>query len=225
MELPPLITEWKSFLVKEFESSYFSEIMEFLDKEETAGFTVYPEKKNIFTAFNLTKPKDLKVVIIGQDPYHGPNQAHGLCFSVLKGITPPPSLVNIYKELKSDIGFHIPNHGELSNWASQGVLMLNATLTVRANQAGSHQKAGWEVFTNAVIKELSSRFEGLIFLLWGRFAQSKKEFIDENKHFVLEAAHPSPFSATKFFGCKHFSKTNEILKSLGRSPIDWAIKD
>lgn len=224
IDIPPLNEKWKKLLNKELNSDYFFEILEFLEKEKSENQIVYPEYKNIFSAFNYTFPENLKTVIIGQDPYHGENQAHGLCFSVKKGIKPPPSLVNIFKELKTDIGFSIPNHGELLKWSEQGVLLLNAVLTVRGSHANSHKDIGWGKFTDAVIKTISNEKEGIVFLLWGRFAQTKSELIDEKKHFILKAAHPSPFSANNgFFGCRHFSTTNEILKSIDKKPIDWKL--
>jgi uracil-DNA glycosylase len=218
---PNLETSWKKELEGEFNSPYFSDLKEFL-LEEKEKHAVYPPGNLIFNAFNRTSFDKVKVVIIGQDPYHGKGQAHGLSFSVQFGVKPPPSLANIYKELNTDIGIPIPAHGNLEKWANQGVLLLNATLTVRANQAGSHQGKGWETFTNAVIKKLSEKRVGLIFLLWGRFAQAKEALIDNQKHYVLKAAHPSPFSAYNgFFGCKHFSKTNSILAKHGIAGIDW----
>ena len=178
----------------------------------------------IFNAFDKTPFDKVKVVILGQDPYHGPGQAHGLSFSVQPGVKPPPSLVNIYKELQTDIGLPTPTSGNLDHWAEQGVLLLNAALTVRANEPASHAKIGWADFTNAVINKLSDEKTGIVFLLWGRFAHEKQSLIDETRHFVLKAAHPSPFSADKgFFGCKHFSKTNEILSKQGIDPIDWSV--
>lgn len=214
---------WKEKLASEFSAEYFQELKRFL-VEEKRSQTVYPRGDQIFNAFNQTTFDNVKVVIIGQDPYHGPGQAHGLCFSVQDGIKPPPSLVNIYKELAADIQMEIPSSGNLESWAKQGVLLLNATLTVRAREAGSHQKKGWEQFTDAVIKKLSDEREGLVFLLWGRFAQNKAALVDSEKHHVLTAAHPSPFSAYNgFFGCKHFSKTNEILSSRGDDPITWSL--
>jgi uracil-DNA glycosylase len=178
----------------------------------------------IFTAFDKTPPDRLKVVILGQDPYHNPGQAHGLSFSVPDGVTPPPSLLNIYKEIAADIGLQLPRKGNLEKWAEQGVLLLNAALTVRANEPGSHAKIGWMDFTDAVIRAISERKEHIVFLLWGRFAQEKQVLIDETKHLVLKAAHPSPFSAEKgFFGCRHFSKTNEYLVKNGIDPIDWSL--
>jgi uracil-DNA glycosylase len=215
---------WKAVLTDEFNKPYFSELRQFLQKEKTAGKTIYPAGSLIFNAFNSTLFDKVRVVILGQDPYHGAGQAHGLCFSVQHGIKPPPSLVNIYKELKSDVGFKIPSHGNLQKWTTQGVFLLNAILTVEANQPASHQKSGWQEFTNAVIEKLSKEKTGLIFLLWGNFAQQKAVLIDESKHTILKAPHPSPFSAhTGFFGCKHFSKTNEILKAKGEVEIDWQV--
>lgn len=214
---------WKPILQQEFDSPYFDALRLFLKQEKAKGATIYPPGPQIFTAFEHTSFADVKVVILGQDPYHGSGQAHGLCFSVNKGIALPPSLQNIYKELKTDIpDFTIPTHGDLSNWAKQGVLLLNATLTVEKDKAGSHQGKGWEQFTDAVIKQLSAQKEHLVFILWGKFAQSKAPLIDANKHLILTAAHPSPFSAYNgFFGCKHFSKTNAYLHELGVFPINW----
>ena len=225
IQVSPQIDEsWKPLLVKEFGSSYFRELKAFLLDEKTSGRTIYPPGPKIFNAFNRTRFQDVKVVVIGQDPYHGHGQANGLCFSVSEGIPPPPSLKNIFKELQSDLGLPIPSSGNLEKWADQGVLLLNATLTVRAGEPGSHQNQGWEQFTNAVIRLLSEEKEGLIFLLWGKFAQQKADIIDTGKHFILKAAHPSPFSAYNgFLGCKHFSKVNEILMQTKRSPIDWRL--
>jgi uracil-DNA glycosylase len=218
---PKLNDSWKKELKEEFETSYFKSLKEFL-VEEKKQYNIYPPGSLIFNALNRTSFNDVKVVIIGQDPYHGQGQAHGLSFSVQFGIKPPPSLVNIYKELKADLGIPIPGHGNLEKWADQGVLLLNATLTVRANQAGSHQGKGWEHFTDAIIKKLSDNRSGLVFLLWGRFAQAKESLINKDKHHILKAAHPSPFSAYNgFFGCKHFSKTNTILSSQNIQEIDW----
>lgn len=215
---------WKTVLSDEFNKPYFSELRQFLQNEKAAEKTIYPPGSLIFNAFNSTPFDKVRVVILGQDPYHGAGQAHGLCFSVQHGIKPPPSLVNIYKELKSDVGFEIPHHGNLQKWTTQGIFLLNAILTVEANQPASHQKSGWQEFTNVVIEKLSKEKEGLIFLLWGNFAQQKAVLIDEKKHTILKAPHPSPFSAhTGFFGCKHFSKTNEILKSRGEETIDWQV--
>lgn len=214
---------WASVLQLEFDKPYFKAIKDYLVQDKADGYTTYPPGSLIFNAFNKTPFNDVKVVILGQDPYHGPNQAHGLCFSVQHGIKPPPSLVNMYKELNNDIGMPIPNHGNLEGWADQGVFLLNAFLTVRASNPLSHSKIGWEQFTDAVIGKLSAEREGLVFLLWGKFAQNKAELIDGSKHHILKAPHPSPFSANRgFFGCKHFSKTNEILKAQGKQPIDWA---
>ncbi|MFN8295914.1 MAG: uracil-DNA glycosylase [Chitinophagales bacterium] len=215
---------WKHVLNDEFEKPYFSELRRFLQAEKALGKTIYPPGSLIFNAFNSTPFDKVRVVILGQDPYHGAGQAHGLCFSVQHGIKPPPSLVNMYKELKDDVGFDIPNHGCLQKWTEQGVFLLNAILTVEANQPASHQKKGWEEFTNAVIQKLSKEKNGLIFILWGNFAQQKASMIDETKHTILKAAHPSPFSAYNgFFGCKHFSKTNELLTQRGEIPIDWQL--
>lgn len=215
---------WKKVLQKEFNQSYFSNIVQHIKTEKAQKKTIYPTGNNIFNAFNLTPFENVKVVILGQDPYHGPGQAHGLCFSVLKGVDTPPSLQNIYKELNQDIGLPIPKHGELTNWAKQGVFLLNASLTVRASEPMSHSKIGWANFTDAVIKHLSDKKKNLVFILWGKFAQEKKLLIDESKHLILTSAHPSPLSAhTGFFGSKHFSKTNEYLASHGIDPIDWQI--
>ena len=214
-------SSWKEKLNDSFQSESFINLKTFL-RQEKKTHVIYPSGNKIFSAFNLCPFDKVKVIIIGQDPYHGPNQANGLCFSVSDGIKPPPSLHNIFKELKADLGLETPSSGNLDHWAKQGILMLNATLTVRAHQAGSHQKQGWEEFTDAVIRTLSQEKENLIFLLWGRFAQNKAQLIDDKKHFVLKAAHPSPFSAhSGFFGCKHFSKTNEILIKLNQKQIKW----
>jgi uracil-DNA glycosylase len=217
---------WKVALKDEFTKPYFEEITRFLKTEKASGKIIYPAGSLIFNAFNETTFDNLKVVILGQDPYHGAGQAHGLSFSVNKGIKPPPSLVNIYKELKTDIGLDMPyDYGDLTKWAQQGVLLLNGALTVRSGEPFSHAKFGWALFTNAVIETISDKKENIIFLLWGKFAQEKASLIDEGKHFILQAPHPSPFSVHKgFFGCKHFSKTNEILVRCGISPIDWQIK-
>ena len=214
---------WKKVLSNQFGAPYFSELKSFLISEKKKHI-VYPPGNQIFSAFNHTSFDKLKVVIIGQDPYHGPGQANGLCFSVSSGIRKPPSLVNIFKELQSDLGIPIPQDGNLESWADQGVLLLNATLTVRATMAGSHQKKGWEQFTDAVIKAVSDNKKGIVFLLWGNFAQTKAELIDKDKHFILAAAHPSPLARGAFFGCKHFSKTNKILEHQGILPIDWRIE-
>lgn len=220
---PDLHPAWLELMGSEFQKPYFKELKSFLVAEK-AKYTVYPPGPKIFSALNATPPQDVKVVIIGQDPYHGPNQANGMCFSVEQGIAFPPSLRNIFKEIASDIGGDLPKHGDLTAWAQQGVLLLNATLTVRANQAGSHQNKGWEQFTDRIINELNINFTGLVFLLWGNFAKKKAMHIDLEKHHVLTAAHPSPLSAHNgFFGCKHFSMTNEILKKEGNSPIKWQL--
>ena len=222
---PQLDESWKLRLAKEFEASYFKELKQFLLAEKDSKYVVYPPGSMIFNAFNRTPFENIKVVIIGQDPYHGAGQANGLCFSVSDGIPPPPSLKNIFKELHADLGFEIPVSGNLEKWADQGVLLLNACLTVRAGQPASHQNIGWEQFTNAVIRLISEEKEGIIFLLWGKFAQQKEVIIDTGKHFLLKAAHPSPFSAYNgFLGCKHFSKVNEILLQTKRTPIDWRLK-
>lgn len=212
---------WKTALKGEFETPYFKELTDTVRSAYQHG-PVYPPPKLIFNAFQLCPFDQVKVVILGQDPYHGKGQAHGLCFSVPDGIKAPPSLQNIYKEIQADLGKEIPTSGNLEHWAKQGVLLLNATLTVLPSQAGSHQGLGWEQFTDAVIKKISDEKEHVVFLLWGRYAQDKGAHIDESKHLVLKAAHPSPFSAYNgFFGCKHFSKTNEYLKEHGLDPIDW----
>lgn len=212
---------WKEALMPEFSKDYFIQLTDFVRKEyhET---TVYPPGKLIFNAFNLCPFDKVKVVIIGQDPYHGPGQAHGLCFSVNDGIQPPPSLVNIFKEINSDLGKPIPQSGNLTRWAEQGVLLLNATLTVRAHQAGSHQRRGWEEFTDAVIRKLAEEKNNLVFILWGAYAQKKGAFIDRNKHLVLTSVHPSPLSAhSGFFGNHHFSLANDYLVKNGKTAIDW----
>lgn len=222
--IDPVIEEgWKSVLMDQFQSPYFRTLKEFL-VEEKKKHTLYPPGKLIFNAFQRTPFDRVKVVILGQDPYHGKGQAHGLCFSVPQGIPKPPSLVNIFKELHSDLGTPIPQHGNLEKWADQGVLLINATLTVRDSQAGSHQKQGWETFTNRVIELVSQEKSGVVFLLWGRFAQAKESLIDGSKHLVLKAAHPSPLSAYNgFFGCQHFSRTNEYLENQGKTGIDWTL--
>jgi len=212
---------WLKALSQEFQKEYFGKLKQFL-VDEKANYTVYPPGSLMFEAFNRTPINKVKVVIIGQDPYHGPGQAHGLCFSVPDGVKIPPSLRNIYKELADDIGITPPKSGNLSKWADQGVLLLNATLSVRAHTAGSHQNKGWEQFTDACIQKVSEQNEGVVFLLWGAYAQKKSALIDESKHLVLKAVHPSPLSAHRgFFGCKHFSLTNNYLISKGKSPIDW----
>ena len=217
---------WKKSLEKEFKQAYVGDLAQFLKNEKDSKQVFYPPGPLIFNAFNLTDINRVKVVILGQDPYHGDNQAHGLSFSVREGIKAPPSLVNIYKELQHDLGIkNDKNLGDLSSWARQGVLLLNASLTVRANQPNSHAGIGWHKFTDKVIQLLNDEFEHLVFMLWGNFAKEKGAHIDSRKHLVLKAAHPSPFSVEKgFFGCKHFSKTNEYLMSHGKLPIDWMIK-
>lgn len=214
---------WFKALKTELESKYFNELKNKL-KEEYTNHKVYPPINLVFNALNLTTFDKVKVIILGQDPYHGPGQAHGLSFSVQKGITPPPSLVNIYKEIESDLDIKVDrSSGDLTNWAKQGVLLLNSVLTVRHKSPASHKNIGWESFTNNIIKTLSDNKEGLVFLLWGKFAQGKAELIDKKKHLILQAPHPSPYSANSgFFGCKHFSKTNEYLISKGLEPIKWA---
>lgn len=213
---------WRKALSAEFGKSYFKSLMSFVG-EERKKHTIYPPPHEVFTWTQTCDIKDVKVVILGQDPYHGPNQAHGLCFSVQRPVPPPPSLVNIFKELASDIeGFVQPDHGDLTGWANQGVLLLNAVLTVRAHQANSHKDKGWETFTDAVVHWLSSNMQGLVFILWGSYAQKKGAAINKKQHHVLQAVHPSPLSAHRgFFGCKHFSKANELLKKSGKKPIDW----
>lgn len=212
---------WKQRLDSEFEKDYFKTLINFVKGEYQNG-TIYPPGKEIFHAFDACAFDDVKVVIIGQDPYHGAGQANGLCFSVRPGVRMPPSLGNIFKEIKQDLGKEIPASGDLERWAKQGVLLLNATLTVRESSPGSHQNKGWEIFTDAVIKKISDEKKNVVFLLWGAYAQKKGEIIDRSKHHVLMSAHPSPFSADRgFFGNKHFSKTNQYLKSKGLGEIDW----
>lgn len=216
---------WKSALKAEFAKPYFEQAAIHVKTEKSQGKTIYPPGSMIFNAFNQTPFDKVKVVILGQDPYHGPNQAHGLCFSVQPGIAPPPSLLNIFKELQDDIGIPVPSHGNLNHWAEQGVFLLNASLTVRAGEPMSHAKIGWAPFTDAVIKTISDKKEHVVFLLWGKFAQEKRVLIDESKHLVLKAAHPSPLSAhAGFFGCRHFSKTNEYLAKAGIEPVDWSLE-
>ncbi len=214
---------WGESLKDEFEKPYFKKIVQYLKTEKAAGMVVFPPGPMIFNAFEKTPFHEVKVVIIGQDPYHRAGQAMGLSFSVPVGVRVPPSLKNIYKELHRDLDFEIPNHGDLTKWADQGVFLLNAFLTVEQGRAASHQKIGWADFTNAVIKKLSDEREGIIFLLWGRFAQAKAELIDETKHHILTAFHPSPLAGNRFQGCGHFSKTNELLKKQGAKPINWNI--
>ena len=212
---------WKQRLAPEFEKDYFIKLTEFV-RSEYSRTTIYPPAKLIFNAFDQCPFDATKVVIIGQDPYHGPGQAHGLCFSVAEGVPNPPSLQNIFKEILSDLGKPLPPHGDLTRWARQGVLLLNATLTVQAHQAGSHQRKGWEEFTDAAIRSLAEEREHIVFILWGAYAQKKGAFIDRNKHLVLTSAHPSPLSAYNgFFGNKHFSRANEYLSAHGIATIDW----
>ena len=212
---------WDEILKDGFESENYKKIREFLKKEYMEN-TVYPDMYDIFNALKFTPFDDVKVVILGQDPYHGEGQAHGLCFSVREGVPPPPSLINIYKEIKSDLGIDIPrNKGCLTKWAKQGVLLLNTVLTVRAGQANSHKNCGWQEFTDGIIKKLSSREKPMVFMLWGANARAKKPLINTDRHLILECAHPSPLSADGFFGCRHFSKANNFLKNKGIEPIDW----
>ncbi len=214
---------WKEVLNAEFSAPYFQKLKTFLVTEKKTH-AIFPPGNRIFAAFDRTPFENIKVVIIGQDPYHKKGQANGLCFSVSPGISKPPSLVNIFKELQTDLGIPISQSGNLEPWADQGVLLLNATLTVREGEAGSHQGKGWEIFTDAVIKKISEQKKGVVFLLWGRFAHTKEELIDKNKHFILKAAHPSPLARGAFFGCKHFSKTNELLIKQDLKPIDWRVE-
>lgn len=224
---PEIESGWLQILDGLFDKPFMANLRKFLINEKTEGHVIYPPGKEIFNAFNTTPFDKVKVVILGQDPYHGVGQAHGLCFSVRKGIKPPPSLVNIYKELAADLGpdkFTIPNHGDLTKWAEQGVLLLNTVLTVRAHQALSHRNQGWEEFTDNVIKLLNEKKDKVIFVLWGGPAQTKIKLIDSNKHIILTSAHPSPLSAYRgFFSCKHFSKINTCLQQQGRQPIDWQV--
>lgn len=215
---------WKKELKEEFGKPYFEQIVHFLKEEKKAGKTIYPPGKLIFNAFECTPFDKVKVVVIGQDPYHNPGQAHGLCFSVPDGVQPPPSLLNIFKELHEDLDLPIPNTGNLEKWARQGVLLLNASLTVEANKPMSHSGIGWHFFTDEVIKHVSKDKDHVVFMLWGKFAQNKENLIDITKHKVLKAAHPSPLSAYNgFFGCRHFSKTNNLLREMGERPIDWSL--
>lgn len=215
---------WKEVLKDEFEKPYFQQIVLHIKTEKAQGKIIYPPGPQIFNAFNSTPLDRIKVVILGQDPYHGPHQAHGLCFSVSKGVPPPPSLVNIFKELHDDIGVKIPDNGDLTHWATQGVFLLNASLTVRAGEPMSHAKIGWAIFTDTVIRRISALKSHVVFMLWGKFAQEKRVLIDEKKHFVLRSVHPSPLSAHGgFMGCKHFSKANHYLMSHGIDPVDWQL--
>ncbi len=217
-------SSWKETLQKEFNQPYFQQIALHIKTEKSQGKTIFPPGRFIFNAFDTTPLDHVKVVIPGQDPYHGPGQAHGLCFSVPFGVPPPPSLINIFQELHNDIGMRIPNHGNLSPWAQQGVFLLNASLTVRSGEPMSHSKIGWAEFTDHVIRKISDLKEHVVFLLWGKFAQEKKILIDETKHLILRAAHPSPLSANAgFFGCRHFSRANDYLVSKGIDPVDWSL--
>ena len=223
--MPPITNDWANALKPEYSKDYYKKLFEFVGQEYSTT-TVYPPGDDIFNAFHLTPLKDVKVVIIGQDPYHEPGQAHGLSFSVKPGIEIPPSLQNIYKELETDCGCYIPNNGYLVKWAEQGVLLLNAVLTVRAHQAASHQRKGWEEFTDAAIKIVNSENRPIVFMLWGSFARSKKAMLNNPNHLILEAPHPSPLSAYRgFFGCHHFSQANKFLESHGSTPIDWQIEN
>ncbi|AVQ27962.1 MULTISPECIES: uracil-DNA glycosylase [Fusobacterium] len=220
-----LNNDWDEILKDEFEKEYYQKLRKFLITEYKSE-TIYPKMENIFSALKLTSYKDCKVLILGQDPYHGPNQAHGLAFSVNIGIKTPPSLQNMYKELRDELGLYVPNNGYLVPWAEQGILLLNTALTVRAGAANSHSKVGWEIFTDSIIKYLNDREDPVIFVLWGGNARKKKAFINTDRHYILEAAHPSPLSAHNgFFGCGHFKKINEILSSLGKKEINWQIEN
>lgn len=214
---------WKDALGSEFDKPYFASLVRFLHTEKAEGKRIYPPGGQIFKAFELTPVRDVKVVILGQDPYHGPGQAHGLSFSVPENMPAPPSLKNIFKEIETDLGVRMSGYPNLEKWACQGVLLLNAVLTVRSGEAASHSRIGWQEFTDAVIKHISSECEGVVFMLWGNFARTKSELIDHSRHCVLEAAHPSPLARGAFFGCRHFSKANAYLTSMGRNPIDWQL--
>lgn len=214
---------WKNALAGEFEKPYFASLVNHLHQEKASGKKIFPPGSQIFHAFELTPVQNVKVVILGQDPYHGLGQAHGLSFSVPEGIPAPPSLKNIFKEIESDLGIRMSGYTNLEAWASQGVLLLNAVLTVRSGEAASHSKIGWEMFTDAVIKYISDNCKGVVFMLWGNYARKKSELIDISRHHVLQAAHPSPLARGAFFGCRHFSKANEILRSQGSTPINWQL--
>ena len=214
---------WKDALAGEFEKPYFASLVRFLREEKAAGKKIYPPGSQIFRAFDLTPLPQVRVVILGQDPYHGPGQAHGLSFSVPENMPAPPSLKNIFKEIESDLGIKMSGYPDLEKWARQGVMLLNAVLTVRSGEAASHSKIGWEQFTDAVIRYISDNCDGVVFMLWGNFARSKRDLIDRSKHFVLEAAHPSPLARGAFFGSRHFSQANNILVSKGQKPIDWQL--
>lgn len=214
---------WKDALGSEFDKPYFASLVRFLHNEKAEGKRIYPPGGQIFKAFELTPVKDVKVVILGQDPYHGPGQAHGLSFSVPENMPAPPSLKNIFKEIETDLGVRMSGYPNLEKWARQGVLLLNAVLTVRSGEAASHSRIGWQEFTDAVIKYISAECEGVVFMLWGNFARTKSELIDHSRHCVLQAAHPSPLARGAFFGCRHFSKANAYLASHGRAQIDWQL--
>ena len=214
---------WKGALAGEFGKPYFAELVRFLREEKSAGKKIFPPGSQIFRAFDLTPVKDVKVVILGQDPYHGPGQAHGLSFSVPDGVPAPPSLKNIFKEIETDLGIRMSGYPNLEKWARQGVLLLNAVLTVRSGEAASHSRIGWQEFTDAVIKYISDNCEGVVFMLWGNFARTKRDLIDHSRHHVLEAAHPSPLARGAFFGCRHFSQANNLLAADGKSTIDWQL--
>ena len=214
---------WKEALKGEFDKPYFVSLVNFLRQEKASGKVIYPPGSQIFHAFDLTPVQHVKVVILGQDPYHGPGQAHGLSFSVPDGVPAPPSLKNIFKEIESDLGVRMSGYPNLENWARQGVLLLNAVLTVRGGEAASHSRIGWQEFTDAVIKYISDNCEGVVFMLWGNFARGKSELIDHSRHCVLEAAHPSPLARGAFFGCRHFSQANSYLAANGREPVNWQL--
>lgn len=214
---------WKSALAGEFGKPYFAELVRFLREEKSSGKKIFPPGSQIFRAFELTPVQDVKVVILGQDPYHGPGQAHGLSFSVPDGVPAPPSLKNIFKEIETDLGVRMSGYPNLEKWARQGVLLLNAVLTVRSGEAASHSRIGWQEFTDAVIKYISDNCEGVVFMLWGNFARTKRDLIDHSRHHVLEAAHPSPLARGAFFGCRHFSQANNLLASDGKTTIDWKL--
>ena len=214
---------WKSALADEFGKPYFASLVRFLHEEKAAGKKIFPPGSQIFRAFELTPVSDVKVVILGQDPYHGLGQAHGLSFSVPDGVAAPPSMKNIFKEIESDLGVRMSGYPNLEKWARQGVLLLNAVLTVRSGEAASHSKIGWQEFTDAVIKYISDNCEGVVFMLWGNFARTKRDLIDTSRHHVLEAAHPSPLARGAFFGCRHFSQANNLLMASGKTPIDWTL--
>ena len=221
-----LHSSWRERLDGEFAQPYMAELKRFLLAERERGKRIFPKAANWFRALDLTPPEDVRVVILGQDPYHGPGQAHGLCFSVPPDVQPPPSLVNIYKELKSDLGINPARHGFLEHWAKQGVLLLNSVLTVEMGRAASHRDRGWERFTDSIIREINDRPEPVVFMLWGSYAQKKAAFVDGSRHLILKAPHPSPLSAhSGFFGCRHFSKANTFLQTNGLQPVDWALPE